>query len=71
MWQHTKERHEGGRGPEKGLDDYRPDILSSYIFPMDRHEEEGFWINEDLQNLEMVSFNREMEYFKPEYIKLI
>ena len=71
MWNHTDERHDGKRGPEGGLQDYRPWVLRSHPYPMDRQQEEGIRIKEDLQNKDLESLNSQQEYYKPEYVKFV
>ena len=64
-----KLRYGGAIGPGVGLENYRPQVLVSFNYPIDRQEEEGLIIKEDLLEEEKESLNCDMEYFRPEYIK--
>ena len=71
MWVHTQDKHGGRRGPDGGLLDYKPWILGSHPYPMDRQQEEGMRIRDDLLDPGLESLNSQLEYYKPEYIKLL
>ena len=71
MWVHTLEKHGGERGPEEGTLDYSPKILRSFPYPLERQQDEGLRIKEDLQDPSMDSLNREEEYYKPEFLRFV
>ena len=71
MWMHTKDKHGGLRGQESGLLDYKPEVLSSFQYPMDRQQEEGLRIKEDSLDPQLESLNNQQEYYRPEYIKFM
>ena len=71
MWVHTEDKHGGQRGLDGGLMDYKPWILGAYAFAIDRQQEEGMRIRDDLLDPELESLNGQMEYYKPEYIRLV
>ena len=71
MWAHTDDRHGGIRGPDGGLQDYKPWILGSHPYPMDRQKEEGTRIRDDLLDPDLESLKGQLDYYKPEYVKFV
>ena len=71
MWSHTMERHSGVRGTNFGINDYKPWILSSHLYPMDRQQEEGIRIKDDSLDPALDPLNSQWEYYKPEYLKFV
>ena len=69
MWAHTDDKHGGNRGDNYGIADYKPWLLSSYVFPMDRQQDEGLQIKEDSMDPALETLNSQWEYYRPEYLK--
>ena len=49
--------------------DQKPCILELHRYPMDRQQEEGMRIRDDLLDPRLESLNSQLEYYKPEYTR--
>ena len=70
MWEHSNKYHDGVRGENQGLADYRPSITGVYPEPLDRLLNEGVRTKDRMDTVGEVSMNGKNEYYKAEYMRL-
>ena len=70
MWEHCLAVHNGNRGENMGILDFKPFIHGMYMEVLQRLLEEGVRIKDRVDDVDCMCLNSKNQYNKPQFTRL-